>query len=394
MPIQYREKQNNIDINVWAALDRVETKAIEQLRNAARLPFVHKCVCAMPDCHVGKGAVIGSVIPTKGAVIPAAVGVDIGCGMMAVKLEMPAAIAMDNAKKLRHSIERSIPLGKHNNSQISDSVTNWAGWNSFESLSVNNGNLKRTATSQLGSLGGGNHFVELCADTEGSLWVMLHSGSRGVGASLAEFHINRAKSELARLATEIHDPDLAWFVQHTPEFDAYWADLQWCQNYAAQNRHEMMDRVLHCLSYDIAKCEPLKVAMSVNCHHNYATMETHFDEELIVTRKGAVRAGKGELGIIPGSMGQKSYIVRGLGNPESLESCSHGAGRKMSRTAARQAFGVADLEAQTAGVECRKDSGVVDEIPAAYKDIDQVMRDQSDLVEVVAELKQFVCIKG
>lgn len=298
---------------------------------------------------------------------------------------------LDVLPKLRHEIERSIPVGHNGNRTITPEVSAWAGWKSFP---VVDKNLFEKAYAQMGTLGGGNHFIEVCLDTESNVWVMLHSGSRNVGKVLADRHITKAKGIMKQMFIDLPDPDLAYFADGTPEFMDYINTVQWAQNYAMENRQEMMRRAMRQLAYMFNDGQPIETAMSVNCHHNYLEREHHYGENVIVTRKGAVRAREGDFGIIPGSMGTRSFIVRGKGNPESFNSCSHGAGRRMSRTAARARFTVDDLVAQTAGVECRKDVGVVDEIPGAYKDIGAVMSNQSDLVDIVAELKQVLCIKG
>lgn len=382
-----------IPIKIWADLSSVESAAINQLVNVANLPFVFKHVAAMPDVHLGKGATVGSVVATKGAVCPAAVGVDIGCGMMAVKTDLNAQKVLDNLAKIRHSIERSVPVGHEGNRKIEKTVANWQGWKEFNSEYADAALLTR-AKSQLGSLGGGNHFIEVCLDTNNEVWVMLHSGSRNVGKTLAERHIWEAKDLMKKMFINLPDPDLAYFTENTPVFNDYINDLLWCQDYAAQNRVEMMNRVLKDLSHAVNGGMPATRLMEVNCHHNYVSKENHFGENVLITRKGAVQARKGTLGIIPGSMGTKSYIVSGLGNPESFCSCSHGAGRRMSRGEAKRRFTVEDLRKQTDGIECRKDEAVLDEIPGAYKDIDEVMANQADLVEIVATLKQVICIKG
>jgi tRNA-splicing ligase RtcB len=395
----YDKEKQKVPIKIWAPENEIETQAIAQLKNIASLPFVFKHVAAMPDVHLGLGATVGSVIATKGAVIPAAVGVDIGCGMMAVQIEANLDLVKEKVKEIRHSIERSIPVGFGQNKHCTDAALSWYGWESWGDLHApsltRSGSLelRAKAMNQMGSLGGGNHFIELCEDTEGGFWVMLHSGSRGVGNQVANVHINHAKGEMKKLFIDLSDPDLAYYVEGTKEYDNYISDLHWCQEYAYHNRQVMMGRVLKDLRHAL-KVDSLNVLRSVNCHHNYASKENHYGENVLVTRKGAVRARSGDMGIIPGSMGTRSYIVEGLGNSESFHSCSHGAGRKMSRTKAKANFTIADLEAQTVGVECRKDSGVLDEIPGAYKDIDKVMENQKDLVKVVAQLKQFMCIKG
>jgi len=400
MPIKTVLSKARVPIKIWSDLHKVESAALDQLTNTANLPFVFKHVSAMPDVHLGHGATVGSVIATKGAICPAAVGVDIGCGMMAVKTNLDYKVVQDNIAKIRHSIERSVPVGHESNKKIVTSVSRWNGWATYNNLHAAQKHAKSKelfgrAQHQLGTLGGGNHFIEVCLDLENNVWLMLHSGSRNIGKSLAEMHMYDAKAEMKKMFINLPDPDLAYFVEQTVAFDQYMQDLEWAQAYALENREEMMRRVLKDVSYAVHG-EDGKVGqlMVVNCHHNYVSRENHYGENVLVTRKGAVRARKGDLGIIPGSMGAKSFIVRGLGNDESFHSCSHGAGRIMSRTAAKKQFSLADLQAQTAGVECRKDEGVLDEIPGAYKDIDEVMSNQLDLVEVVAQLKQIMCIKG
>jgi tRNA-splicing ligase RtcB len=383
-------------IKVWSDLHAVESAALDQLRNTANLPFVFKHVAAMPDVHLGFGATVGSVIATKGAICPAAVGVDIGCGMMAVKTNLDARVVQDKIKEIRHSIERSIPVGFNANKRIVETVSSWHGWQRWDLLTHADKFSLEKAMSQLGTLGGGNHFIEVCLDTENNVWVMLHSGSRNIGKITAERHIESAKDLMKKYFIDLKDMDLAYLVEGTTEFNHYINDLMWCQEYALENRREMMRRVMKDISYAIYG-EDNQVGpngMVVNCHHNYVDRENHYGENVLVTRKGAVRARQGDYGIIPGSMGAKSFIVRGLGNQESFCSCSHGAGRRMSRTEAKKTFTKEDLIAQTAGIECRKDEGVIDEIPSAYKNIDDVMDNQRDLVEVVAQLRQIMCIKG
>lgn len=367
---------------------------IRMAKNVASLPFVFKHVALMPDVHFGKGALVGSVIATKEAIIPAAVGVDIGCGMAAVKTPFIADQLDGKLKKIRQDIEAAIPVGFNDNKDIEKTVTNWQGWQDFKDLHQGVQNLDGKAIKQMGSLGGGNHFIEVCLDTEDRVWLMLHSGSRHIGNRLAQNHINTAKN-LAKLAeTSLPDPDLSYFVTGTPEFTAYWHDLQWAQQYARFNRDVMMARLKRIIEKHLTGGKPIKPLLEVNCHHNYAEQETHFGESVYVTRKGAVRAQENDYGIIPGSMGAKSYIVKGKGHVDSYCSCSHGAGRLMSRTKAKKSYTLDDLIAQTEGIECRKDAGVLDEIPGAYKPIEEVMNNQSDLVEVVATLKQVVCVKG
>ena len=362
------------------------------LRNVSRLPCLFKHVALMPDAHLGKGSMVGSVIATRNAIIPATVGVDIGCGMMAVKTPFKSGILDRKLAEFRHEIERAIPVGFNDYKEPVDESNEWAGWAEFGELHPGVQDRKRKAMKQLGSLGGGNHFIEVCLDTDDNVWLMLHSGSRNIGNEVATRHIATAKS-LHDLNT-LPAADLAYFVQGTPEFKAYWHDLDWAQGYAMKNREIMMKRLMKSFNRmfnDKAEWTP---ELAVNCHHNYVAVEEHFGDEVFVTRKGAINAESGRYGIIPGSMGAKSFIIKGLGNAASFNSCSHGAGRKMSRTKAKAKFTREDLEAQTRGVECRKDKGVVDEIPGAYKDIEEVMRAQSDLVEVVAELKQVICVKG
>ena len=391
-------------VKMWVRGVPIEEEAKKQLANTARMPFIFKHVAAMPDVHLGIGATVGSVVATKGAIIPAAVGVDIGCGMMAVQTTLKAADLPESLVTLRAEIERAVPHGfvtiprrSQRGAWVTtpDSVvTRWRALASrLDAIEAKQPRLQaKNPQHQLGTLGGGNHFIEICLDAEQTVWVMLHSGSRGIGNLIGQRFIEMAREDMRRHFINLPDRDLAYFAEGTEHFDDYVEAMEWAQDYAAENRRAMMDAVLRVLREQLQPFQMGKVA--VNCHHNYTTRETHFGEEVLVTRKGAVRAGRGELGIIPGSMGARSYIVRGLGNPESFESCSHGAGRKMSRTAARKLFTLEQHEAATAGVECRKDEAVIDETPAAYKDIDAVMNAQKDLVEIVHTLKQIVCVKG
>lgn len=385
-----------VPIKVWAPLHEVGSSAIDQLTNTANLPCVFRHVAAMPDVHLGKGATVGSVVATKNAVIPACVGVDIGCGMMAVKTAFRASDLPDSLKALRDGIQQSIPVGPNQHQSPVKAAEEWSGLSGFKALPTELQYRDCKAVRQLGTLGGGNHFIEVCLDTEQSVWIMLHSGSRNIGKEIAEVYIRKAKDLMKWYMIDLADPDLAYLIEDSAEFREYWRDLQWAQRYAMKNREIIMSLVLRTFAKTIMGdvTLPINRVQEVNCHHNYADREHHFGANVIVTRKGAVRARIGDMGIIPGSMGAKSYIVRGLGNPESFHSCSHGAGRTMSRGEAKRRFTVSDLEAQTAGVECRKDSGVLDEIPGAYKDIDAVMEHQKDLVEIVATLKQVMCIKG
>jgi tRNA-splicing ligase RtcB len=393
MPYEQLKISTGSPVLSWAnhALGSEETK---MAKNVASLPFVFKHVALMPDVHLGKGALVGSVIATKEAIVPAAIGVDIGCGMGAIKTPFVVDQLEGKLKQIRLDIEAAIPVGFNQNKDIEKSVSNWQGWNDFKELHPGVQRLEGKAMNQMGSLGGGNHFLEVCLDSENSVWLMLHSGSRHIGNMLAQCHIGTAR-ELAKLAdARLPDPDLAYFVAGTPEFAAYWHDLQWAQDYARFNRDVMMARFKRIVEKHLAGGKQTKPLLDVNCHHNYAEKEVHFGEDVYVTRKGAVRARVEDYGIIPGSMGAKSFIVKGKGNAKSYCSCSHGAGRLMSRNKAKLNFSLDDLIQQTEGVECRKDAGVIDEIPGAYKPIDEVMNNQSDLVEVVATLKQVICVKG
>jgi tRNA-splicing ligase RtcB len=385
--------KGKVPVKIWSPIEQVESAALDQLTNISNLPCVFKHVAVMPDVHLGKGATVGSVVATTGAIIPAAVGVDIGCGMMAVKLPVKSNALPDSLKAVRSAIEQSIPVGFN---EHKEAVQPWCGFE-FERFGRLPGKVQGLfgkAQRQLGTLGGGNHFIELCLDTEDYVWVMLHSGSRNIGKEIAEVHINEAKDLMKQYFIGLPDPDLAYLVEGSIEFDLYWRDLQWAQEYAMVNRSTMSNRILKIVEKVLGLDESWLPLMTVNCHHNYAEREHHYGHNVIVTRKGAVRARVGDFGIIPGSMGTRSYIVEGLGNEDSFCSCSHGAGRRMSRGRAKSSFSLAELEAQTAGVECRKDAGILDEIPGAYKDIDQVMENQKDLVKIVATLKQILCVKG
>jgi tRNA-splicing ligase RtcB (3'-phosphate/5'-hydroxy nucleic acid ligase) len=385
--------QTKAPVLSWANHD-LSPDETKMAQNVASLPFVFKHVALMPDVHLGKGALVGSVVATKEAIIPAAIGVDIGCGMCAIQLPFHAEQLDGKLKKIRQDIEAAIPVGFNENKEADRQVLNWQGWQDFGQLHEGVSHLETKALKQMGSLGGGNHFIEVCLDTQDQVWLMLHSGSRGIGNMLAQRHITTGQN-LAKMAGEtLPDKDLAYFVEGTAEFAAYWRDLQWAQAYAKFNRDVMMTRFKAIVERHVAGGKPTKPLLSVNCHHNYAEKETHYGESVYVTRKGAVRAQKDDYGIIPGSMGAKSFIVKGKGCAESYCSCSHGAGRLMSRNKAKLTYTLDDLVKQTAGVECRKDEGIIDEIPAAYKPIEQVIENQQDLVEVVATLKQVVCVKG
>ncbi|WP_352337045.1 RtcB family protein [Psychrobacter sp. 16-MNA-CIBAN-0192] len=377
--------------------------AIDQLRNVAKLEFIHSHIAAMPDVHVGIGATVGSVIPTKSAIIPAAVGVDIGCGMNAVRLSLTASDLPDSLKGLRLAIEQQVPVGFNMHKQISAKMSTLDPLNKrLQRITDKHPGLlkmlrgfERTWAKQLGTLGGGNHFIELCLDENQDVWVMLHSGSRGIGNCIGRYFISLAKKERQSRFGHVPDQDLSYFAEGSDSFADYIEAVEWAQDYALENRREMMRLVINALQSKQSGLPRFQLTKeAINCHHNYVNEEVHFGEQVYVTRKGAISAYAGELGIIPGSMGAKSFIVRGLGNHESFCSCSHGAGRRMSRSKAVRSFTVDELKAQTAGVECRKDKSVLDEIPSAYKDIDEVMANQSDLVEVVHTLKQVMCIKG
>ena len=403
-PYEVMNVEGGRHVKLWTRGVPVDEKAKQQLANTARMPFIFKHVAAMPDVHVGIGATVGSVVATKGAIIPAAVGVDIGCGMMAQQTTLKASDLPESLGAIRAAIERAVPHGfvtirgrslKGAWAVTPDSViTRWRRLaERLERIEDKYPRLKvKNPQDQLGTLGGGNHFVEICLDTEQTVWVMLHSGSRGIGNLIGTTFIELARDDMKRHFINLPDRDLAYLVEGTQHFDDYVEAMEWAQDYAAENRRAMMDSVLRVLRENL---QPFQLGdVAVNCHHNYTAREQHFSEDVLVTRKGAVRAGRGDLGIIPGSMGARSYIVRGLGNTETFESCSHGAGRVMSRTEARKRVSLSEHEAATAGVECRKDEDVIDETPAAYKDIDAVMEAQRDLVEVVHTLKQVVCVKG
>lgn len=393
MPYEQLKINTASPILSWASHE-LGSEEYRMARNVASLPFVYKHVALMPDVHLGKGALVGSVIATKDTIIPAAVGVDIGCGMAALKMPFSGDKLEGKLKQIRLEIEQQIPVGFAENDSAEKAVTNWQGWRDFKDLHSGVQHLEGKALKQLGSLGGGNHFIEVCLDTENQVWLMLHSGSRHIGNQLAQCHINTAKN-LAKLSeTKLPDPDLAFFVSGTPEFQAYWRDLQWAQDYARYNRDVMLSRFKRIVEKYVTGGKPTKPLITVNCHHNYAEKEQHYGEDVYITRKGAVRAREEDYGIIPGSMGAKSFIVKGKGNHESFCSCSHGAGRLLSRSKAKLQFTLDDLITQTKGVECRKDTGIIDEIPSAYKPIEEVMAQQSDLVEVVATLKQIICVKG
>ena len=406
MTYNVEQQEGALPIKMWTKGVPVEDDARQQLANAARLPIVFKHIAAMPDVHLGIGATVGSVIPTIKAIIPAAVGVDIGCGMMACKTTLRAEDLPDNLGPLRSAIEKAVPHGMTPIRQRGRDQGSWENppelvdqaWatlvDEFEAICEKYPRLRNTNNRKhLGTLGTGNHFIEVCLDEAGAVWFMLHSGSRGVGNAIGTTFIELAKKDAEQHQRNLPDKDLAYFEEGAQYFGDYVRGVSWAQKFARLNREVMMRNLVATVRKVITKPFEAHVE-AVNCHHNYVQKETHFGEDVFVTRKGAVSAKKGELGIIPGSMGARSYIVRGLGNPESFESCSLGAGRVMCRTKAKKLFTVADQIKATEGVECRKDADVIDEIPMAYKDIDAVMAAQEDLVEVVYTLKQVVCVKG
>jgi tRNA-splicing ligase RtcB len=385
-------------IKAWVDGVEFDENARKQVENMASLPFVHSHVAVMPDVHVGIGATVGSVIPTVGAIVPAACGVDIGCGLIAQRTSLREEQLPDSLRDIRHEIERTIPVGFAMHKHVPASVE--SAWETLardfvkivaKYPKINNDK----ALEQLGTMGGGNHFCEMTIDTEGFVWFVIHSGSRGIGNRIGSFFIERARREMEKAGIGLPDRDLAYLTENTESFNDYVEAVDWAQRYAKANRDLMMQRLLQALRHPKVGLPAFELSeRAVNCHHNYVARERHFGEDVYVTRKGAVRAGKGELGIIPGSMGARTFVVRGKGNPESFESCSHGAGRRMGRKEAERRLTLADLERETAGVECRKDRGVLDEAPSAYKSIDAVMVAQSDLVEIVHELRQVVCVKG
>jgi len=388
-----------VPIHLWADSATVEPKALQQLSNISRLPVMAGPIAVMPDVHLGKGATVGSVIPTEFAIVPASVGVDLGCGMCAVELSLTAKDLPDSLKAIRAQIERDVPVGQgmHDASRYHSALASQleSGFDALMERAPDLLTRRKTKDAwalQIGTLGGGNHFIELCLDEADRVWVMLHSGSRGIGNAIGEYYIGKAREYIERLGYDLPDRDLAWLPESEPLFHDYWAALSWAQEYAAVNRQAMLDDVLKGIQRYLP---PFHAAqMVINCHHNYVAREEHDGRMLYVTRKGAIRAKVGDWGIIPGSMGTRSYIVRGKGNKDAYCSCSHGAGRVMSRGAAKRQFSEADIAVQTAGVECRKDPGILDELPGAYKDIDAVMAQQTDLVEVVHTLKQVLCVKG
>ena len=407
MPYNVINAPNNGLVKAWTQGVQLEDAAKDQLTNAAQLPFIYKWIAAMPDVHFGIGATIGSVIPTKGAIIPAAVGVDIGCGMMAVQTSLNASDLPDNLKNIRTAIENAVPHGRTNQGRAGDRGAwhniperNGAVWAEelkprYDTILTKHPKLDRgNHANHLGTLGTGNHFIEVCLDEAENVWFMLHSGSRGVGNRMGNYFIEKARLEMRKFFVNPPDVDLAYFPEHTDGFDDYVEAVEWAQDYARRNRDLMMEQIVGAVRRSGEVPAFSAEVKAINCHHNYVARESHYGENVLVTRKGAVRAREGDMGIIPGSMGARSYIVRGKGNAESFHSCSHGAGRAMSRNEAKRRFTVADHARMTEGVECRKDADVIDETPAAYKSIDAVMAAQADLVEIVHTLRQVVCVKG
>ena len=403
---QLLDVAGGVPVKAWTRGVAFEAEAQAQLARLATLPFLHRWVAAMPDVHAGLGATVGSVIATKGAIIPAAVGVDLGCGMIATRTSLSASQLPDDLAPLRSAIEAAVPHGRTANGGPGDRgawhdlpATHAAAWTTlaegYAAIAADHPKLGAgNAANHLGTLGTGNHFIELCLDEADRVWVMLHSGSRGVGNRIGSFFIELAKREMRRWFVNLPDVDLAYLPEGSDHYGPYLRAVTWAQGFAATNRTLMLDATIAALRAT-GQVPAFTIDLeAVNCHHNYVAAERHYGADVLVTRKGAVRAGAGELGIIPGSMGAKSYVVRGKGHPESFCSCSHGAGRAMSRAEAKRRFTVADHAAATAGIECRKDADVIDETPAAYKPIDQVMAAQADLVEVVHTLRQVVCVKG
>ena len=398
MPIKKTISNGKVPVKIWT--EDIDAGSMDQLSNMARLPIVYSHIAVMPDVHLGIGATVGAVIPTQGAIIPAAVGVDIGCGMNALRLSLKADQLPDSLLTIRSAIEAAIPVGFNMHHQDmakrSTIVTLRPGLKGLlakhPKLAKMQKKPEQTWARQLGTLGGGNHFIEICLDENDDVWIMLHSGSRGIGNAIGRYFIGLAKRDMHNQLGNLPHKDLAYFTEGAEHFEDYVQAVHWAQDYAMWNRREMMRLIVDALKKVLPEFKITEEA--INCHHNYVAIENHFDNQLYITRKGAIRAGEGELGIIPGSMGTRSFIVRGRGSESSFCSCSHGAGRAMSRTQAKKRFNHRDLEAQTKGIECRKDKGLVDEIPAAYKDIDSVMANQSDLVDIVHTLKQVVVVKG
>ena len=407
MSYQTLKSEQGVPIKAWVQGVPLEDAARKQLINVSQLPFIFKWVAAMPDVHWGMGATVGSVIPTKGAIIPAAVGVDIGCGMMAVETDLNARDLPDSLHALRTAIEEAVPHGRTHGGGKGDKGA-WRAipahtldvWGEdlksrYDAILEKHPKLDRgNHSNHLGTLGTGNHFIEVCLDEADRVWFMLHSGSRGVGNRMGSYFIELARKDMQKFLVNLPDKDLAYFSEGTEHFDDYVEAVEWAQDFARANRDLMMEQIVNAVR-NSGEVRPFVAELkAINCHHNYVARERHYHQDILVTRKGAVRAREGDLGIIPGSMGARSFIVRGKGNPESFMSCSHGAGRAMSRTEAKRRFTVEDHKRMTEGVECRKDAEVLDETPAAYKPIEAVMAAQKDLVEIVHTLHQVVCVKG
>jgi len=400
------EEAGRVPVLAWMDGVEFDLGTLQQLRDAASLPIVGPHVAAMPDAHPGKGSTIGSVIPTKGAIVPSAVGVDIGCGMVAVETQLVASGLPDTLAGVRSAIEKAVPHGNGPGGNWRDGRWPREAESHYAPLAPDLAALRdaddelQRATeggneplSQLGTLGGGNHFIEVCLDERDHVWLMLHSGSRGIGNRIGTHFIARARRRAELDGITLPQRDLAWLPEGTPEFESYVRAVRWCQDYAHRNRDVMLGQVMRAMSHALSR-DVVAIDAAINCHHNYVEQETHFGEQLWITRKGAVAAFPGRLGIIPGSMGAKSFIVEGLGNPESFMSCSHGAGRRLSRTRAKETISLDEHAAATRHVECRKDQGVLDETPGAYKSIDAVMAAQADLVKPLHTLRQVVCVKG
>lgn len=392
MPVRRVLKGGSVPVKVWT--DDIESGAEQQVLQLSTLPFFFKHIAVMPDVHAGRGSAIGTVTASTHAVIPAAVGVDIGCGMAAVLTPFMEGHLGGRVSRLRGAIEGAIPVGFTQHRIPTNRSLAWDGWSEFVKLVPEVHRLRDKAQCQLGTLGGGNHFIEICLDDLHRVWVLLHSGSRNIGKTLADVHIEAAHRHMKDRRIDIPHRDLSYLDLGTPACDQYLHDVQWAQSYARTNRDIMLSLILEQVRLTINDGAPFEVLDRVNCHHNYVARERHFGRDVWVTRKGAIRANKDDRGIIPGSMGARSYIVRGLGNPDSFCSASHGAGRRMSRTRARSVFSMNDLAQQTSGVDCRKDAGVIDEIPHAYKNIDEVLEHERDLVEPETALKQIICVKG
>jgi tRNA-splicing ligase RtcB (3'-phosphate/5'-hydroxy nucleic acid ligase) len=387
---------NKFPVKLWIPVENVESSALDQIRNLANLPFNFKHVAIMPDVHTGVGATVGSVIASRDTVIPSSVGVDIGCGMMAIRTPFNVDEVRKALPDIKHSIERSIPTGFHQHQEVLRTTEEWVGtWELYNMLSFDGKDkLRGKARLQMGTLGGGNHFIEISTDENNDVWIILHSGSRNIGKCIAECHIGRAKELMQAWHVKLDDPNLAYLPLSEQAGKNYMSDADWAQDYAMKNRQAMMQLISKDLSHILNHRADWNRLEEINCHHNYVEQENHFGTNVWVTRKGAIRAREGELAVIPGSMGTESYIVKGLGNPDSFCSASHGAGRRMSRKQAKNQFTMEDFDRQMEGILCTRSEGVLDEIPSAYKDISEVMANQEDLVQPIHTLHQMLCIKG